>query len=242
MIFLFTDFGLEGPYVGQMKAALHRVAPQVPVFDLFADAPDRRPMEAAYLLAAYVESCPAGSHFLCVVDPGVGGERPPVALWTGGSWFVGPGNGLFELVRRRAVHAESYRIDWRPEVLSASFHGRDLFAPVMGWLAAGASAVEAGLVPHPIPRFSDWPDDLPAVIYRDRYGNLMTGVRYATIARKSRLRLGGAEMEWAETFSAVPEGKPFWYGNSSGLVEIAVNGGSAANSLKADIGNRVEII
>ena len=52
MIFLFTDFGLEGPYIGQMKAALHQAAPQVPVFDLFADAPDRRPKEAAYLLAA----------------------------------------------------------------------------------------------------------------------------------------------------------------------------------------------
>ncbi|HMA51533.1 MAG TPA: SAM-dependent chlorinase/fluorinase [Magnetospirillaceae bacterium] len=242
MIFLFTDFGLEGPYIGQMKAALLRTAPQVPVFDLFADAPDRRPMEAAYLLAAYVESCPVGSHFLCVVDPGVGGDRPPAALWTGGSWFVGPGNGLFELVQRRAVHAESYRIEWRPETLSASFHGRDLFAPVMGWLASGASAGEAGLVPEGMPRFPDWPDDLAAVIYQDRYGNLMTGLRYTTIARSTRLRLGGVEMEWAETFSAVPAGKPFWYGNSSGLVEIAVNGGSAANSLKAGIGSRMEII
>lgn len=242
MIFLFTDFGLEGPYTGQMKAVLQRTAPHVPVFDLFADAPDRRPMEAAYLLAAYVENCPPGSHFLCVVDPGVGGERPPVALRAGGSWFVGPGNGLFELVHRRALHAESYRIEWRPEVLSSSFHGRDLFAPVMGWLAGGASAGEAGLVPETAPRVPDWPDDLAAVIYRDRYGNLMTGIRYATIERSARLRLNGAEIEWAETFSAAAGGEPFWYGNSSGLVEIAINGGSAANSLKAGVGSRMEII
>lgn len=242
MIFLFTDFGLEGPYIGQMKAALHRAAPHVPVFDLFADAPDRRPMEAAYLLAAYVESCPPGSHFLCVVDPGVGGVRPPVALSCDGSWFVGPGNGLFELVQRRAVQSESYRIDWRPEILSASFHGRDLFAPVMGWLAGGASAIESGLMPEAAPRFPDWPDDLPAVIYRDRYGNLMTGLRSATIERSRVLHVDGRDIEWAETFSAVPPGQLFWYANSTGLVEIAVNGGSAAEVLGAGLGNRVEII
>jgi S-adenosylmethionine hydrolase len=242
MIFLFTDFGLEGPYIGQMKAALYQAAPEVPVFDLFADAPDRRPREAAYLLAAYVESCPQGSHFLCVVDPGVGGDRPPVALRVSGSWFVGPGNGVFELVQRRAPAVESYRIRWRPETLSSSFHGRDLFAPVMGRLAAGALPIEAGLESCDIPRFPDWPDDLAAVIYEDRYGNLMTGLRYATLARNSLLRLHSADIAWAETFSAVPPGQAFWYGNSSGLVEIAVNGGSAALSLGAGLGDKVEII
>jgi len=242
MIFLFTDFGLEGPYVGQVKAVLHKTAPHVPVIDLFADAPDRRPLEAAYLLAAYVESCPQGSHFLCVVDPGVGGERPPVAVQADGRWFVGPGNGLLEIVLRRAFHAETYVIGWRPESLSTSFHGRDLFAPVLGWLAAGAAAIEAGLEAAPVPRFPDWPDDLPAVIYRDRYGNLMTGLRATTIERSTRLLCGGREFGWAETFSAAPPHRPFWYCNSTGLVEIAVNGGSAADVLSAGLGSRVEII
>ncbi len=242
MIFLYTDFGLEGPYVGQVKAVLHGVAPRVPVFDLFADAPDRRPMEAAYLLAAYAGSCPPGSHFLCVVDPGVGGERPPVALKLGEAWFVGPGNGLLEQVHRRASGSEAYVIDWRPESLSASFHGRDLFAPVLGRLAAGAAPGEAGLRSAEVPRFPDWPDDLPAVIYRDRYGNLMTGLRDATIARANRLRLGGHEIPWAKTFSAAALGQAFWYVNSTGLVEIAVNGGSAASALHAGVGSGVEII
>lgn len=242
MIFLFTDFGLEGPYTGQMKAALHEVAPQIPLFDLFSDAPDRKPMEAAYLLAAYIGSCPPGAHFLCVVDPGVGGNRPPVALWTGAAWFVGPGNGLFEIVHRHAPDPRAYIIDWRPDRLSASFHGRDLFAPVMGRLAAGATAQEAGLRPAEMPRFPDWPDDLPAVIYRDRYGNLMTGLRGATITRNTRLLLDGIEIGWAETFSAVAPGQALWYVNSSGLVEIAVNGGSAAIALSAAPGDRVEII
>jgi len=242
MIFLFTDFGLEGPYTGQVKAVLHKAAPRVPVFDLFADAPDRRPMEAAYLLAAYVGSCPPDSHFLCVVDPGVGGERPPVALRVGKSWFVGPGNGLLEIVHRRAPRAEAYVIDWRPEWLSVSFHGRDLFAPVIGRLAAGAEPGEAGLRAAEPPRFLDWPDDLPAVVYRDRYGNLMTGLRDTTIARKNHIRLGDHEIPWAETFSAAAPGQAFWYVNSTGLVEIAVNGGSAGLALGAGPGSGVEII
>ena len=102
MIALFTDFGLHGPYTGQMKAVLHQMAPGVPVIDLFADAPAGNPKAAAYLLAAYAAWFPTGTIFLCVVDPGVGGERPPLIIEADERWYVGPGNGLFELVQRRA--------------------------------------------------------------------------------------------------------------------------------------------
>ena len=95
MIALFTDFGLHGPYTGQMKAALHQMAPGTPVIDLFADAPVGNPRASAYLLAVYAAWFPAGTVFLCVVDPGVGGARPPVILEADGRWYVGPGNGLF---------------------------------------------------------------------------------------------------------------------------------------------------
>ncbi len=242
MIFLFTDFGFEGPYLGQVKAVLHRTAPGIAMFDLFADAPDRRPMEAAYLLAAYVGSCPPGSHFFCVVDPGVGGARPPIALKVDQSWFVGPGNGLLEMVYRGQPDAEAYVIDWRPESLSASFHGRDLFAPVIARLAAGTAPEQIGLRRAEPPRFPDWPDQLASVIYQDRYGNLMTGLKSATIPSSARIRLGPHVIVWAETFSAVPRGHALWYGNSTGLVEIAVNGGSAAVALAAGPGSGVEII
>src|SRR5215813_9228487 len=103
MIVLFTDFGLTGPYTGQVKAVLHHLAPEVPVVDLFADAPSRNPKASAYLLAAYAVWFPAGTVFLAVVDPGVGGERPAVAVAADGRWFVGPGNGLLEIVQRRAT-------------------------------------------------------------------------------------------------------------------------------------------
>ena len=156
MIVLFTDFGLQGPYTGQMKAVLHQMAPDVPIIDLFADAPAGNPKASAYLLAAYAHWFAAGTTFLCVVDPGVGGARPPVMLDADGRWYVGPGNGLFELIERRATTARSFDIDWRPQHLSASFHGRDLFAPVSAMLARGEPPPG-----HPrthAERRSDWPE------------------------------------------------------------------------------------
>jgi S-adenosyl-L-methionine hydrolase (adenosine-forming) len=91
MIVLFTDFGLEGPYTGQMKAVLHREAPGVSLVDLFVDAPVGNPKASAYLLAAYAAWFSAGTVFLCVVDPGVGGTRPAIMLEADGRWYVGPG-------------------------------------------------------------------------------------------------------------------------------------------------------
>ena len=166
MIVLFTDFGLHGPYTGQMKAVLHQMAPGIPVIDLFADAPAGNPKASAYLLAAYAAWFPAETVFLCVVDPGVGGTRPPIIVEADGRWYVGPGNGLFEMVQRRAVDTRSWTIDWRPERLSASFHGRDLFAPVAAMLARGESPPG-----HPrrdeADRRRDWPDDFGEIIYID---------------------------------------------------------------------------
>jgi S-adenosylmethionine hydroxide adenosyltransferase-like protein len=123
MIVLFTDFGLHGPYTGQMKAVLHQMAPGIP--DLFSDAPVGNPKASAYLLAAYAVWFPTGTVFLCVIDPGVGGTRPPVIVKADGRWYVGPGNGRFELIQRRAAETFSWDIGWKPERLSASFHGRD---------------------------------------------------------------------------------------------------------------------
>src|SRR5438270_12953739 len=137
IIVLFTDFGLEGPYIGQVKTVLHQIASGVPVIDLFADLPAAKPQPAAYLLAAYGGWFPPDTIILAVVDPGVGGERAAVVVEADSRWYVGPDNGLFELVTRRADWLRSWEIPAPAEVISASFHGRDLFAPVAGRLARG---------------------------------------------------------------------------------------------------------
>ena len=239
MIVLFTDFGVQGPYTGQMKAVLHQMAPGFPIIDLFADAPAGNPKASAYLLAAYAQWFAAGTTFLCVVDPGVGGTRPPLMLDADGRWYVGPGNGLFELVERRARTARSFDIDWRPQQLSASFHGRDLFAPVAAMLARGEPP--PGQPREHADRRSDWPDDLAEVVYIDHFGNAMSGLRASMLPPDARLLAAGRVLERARTFSDRPTGAAFWYENSNGLAEIAVNRGRADRDLGLAIGSPVEI-
>ena len=238
MIVLFTDFGLSGPYTGQVKAVLAGRAPGVLVIDLFADAPAFHPYPCAYLLAAYCVAVPQGGVLLGVVDPGVGTDRLPLAVRADGRWYVGPDNGLFELVMRRAASVEAWAIDWRPERLSASFHGRDLFAPVAAGLALGGP-VPGTPVPAERVRRPDWPDDLAQIVYIDIYGNAMTGLRASTLPADAVLTVAGRPVLPARTFGAVPPGEAFWYGNSNGLAEIAVNRGRADKIIGLSIGDPV---
>lgn len=241
MIVLFTDFGLEGPYTGQVKAVLYQTAPGVPVIDLFADLPAGKPKPAAYLLAAYGPWFPPGTVVLAVVDPGVGSARGAVVVQAEGRWYVGPDNGLFELVMRRAARIRSWEITWRPADLSASFHGRDLFAPAAARLARGEMA--AGLMrPRETGRYPDWPDDLPEIVYLDRYGNAMTGLRAAHLPAAASLVAGDRAVARRRTFSDVPEGAAFWYENSNGLAEIAVNAGRADVVLGLAVGTGVAVL
>ncbi len=241
MIALFTDFGLTGPYIGQVKAVLARSAPGVEAIDLFADLPAGNVKAAAYLLAAYAQWFAPPIVFLAVVDPGVGSSRQALVVEADGRLYVGPDNGLFELVLRRAATRRVWEIMWRPPALSASFHGRDLFAPVAARVAAEGPdpamlrAATACVMP-------DWPDDLVEIVYVDTFGNAMTGMRAGILPPGAQLAAGGRVVSYARTFSDVPAGTAFWYENANGLVEIAVNGGSAASALALAPGAPVAVV
>jgi hypothetical protein len=241
MIALFTDFGLAGPYTGQVKAVLAQRAPGIPVVDLFADLPPGKPKPAAYLLAAYAAWFPPATVIVAVVDPGVGSTRRAVAVEADGRVYVGPDNGLFELVLRRARDARAWEVVWRPESLSASFHGRDLFAPVAADFAVGGPP-PAMLRQTPIARTAEWPDDLPEIVYVDHYGNAMTGLRATAVPPAARLAAGGRILTRARTFSDAPPGSAFWYENANGLAEIAVNAGRADRALGLAVGAPVAIL
>src|SRR5690606_29363865 len=142
---------------------------------------------------------------------GVGGARRPVMLHADGRWYVGPDNGLFHIVGRRAHRAETHAITWRPPRLSRSFHGRDLFAPAAARLARGDTV--PSVICQPAVPEGEWPDDLPAVVYVDHYGNAMTGLRAAKFPRDAVLAIAGRQLQHAEVFSAVTPGLPFWYEN-----------------------------
>ncbi|WP_281300157.1 MULTISPECIES: SAM-dependent chlorinase/fluorinase [unclassified Iodidimonas] len=244
MIVLFTDFGWNGPYVGQMKAVFAEQAPAVPIIDLMHDAPSFAPQPSAYLLASLIQDLPEDAIICAVVDPGVGGPRIPVLVEADGRKFIGPGNGLFELVWRRAQHHRAImRLTRTPVRLSASFHGRDLFAPTAAALALGKPVPMA---PFETPEDgaardgSDWPDDLAQVIYIDHYGNAITGMRADKLGKAS-LMLGGRRLPHGRTFADHPPGMAFWYANSSGLAEIAVTKGSAARQLDLEIGTAISL-
>ncbi len=231
MIVLFSDFGWYGPYVGQMKTVLACEAPTAHVVDLMHDAPAYAPQPAAYLLASLIAHVPPAAVLLCVVDPGVGDPtRRPVVVQADGRWFVGPDNGLFNVVARRAARIAWWDITWRPALLCDSFHGRDLFAPVAARLARGEAP--PGRATAPDTRVSqDWPEDLAEIIYVDGYGNAMTGQRACHVAQTLRITVSGHTLQYKRTFSAALPGEAFWYENALGLVEIAVNQGHAAQQL-----------
>ncbi len=246
MIVLFTDFGPGGPYLGQMKAVLAQAAPEVPVIDLMSDVPAFDARLGAYLLAAYAPAFSAGTVFLAVVDPGVGSARAPLVVRAGGRWYVGPDNGLFAMILRRAAGPEApqaWVITWRPERLSTTFHGRDLFAPVAARLALGEAPPGDPVSPEQLARLpgADWPDDLARIVYIDHYGNATTGLRAETLAPGTRLQAAGRTLTRAHGFSDRPPGEAFWYENSNGLAEIAVNRGHAAHDLGLAPGAEVEI-
>ena len=240
MILTVTDFGVAGPYLAQMHAAARLPAPDLPVLDLMADLPAFQPARSGYLLAALAPEFPAGSAFCCVVDPGVGSERQALIVQANRRWFVGPDNGLMAIAAKRDPEARVWTLDWRPERLSASFHGRDLFMPAAALLATGQPVAST---PIDLARMvgADAPPDLAEVVYIDSYGNAMTGLRADILPADADLLAGGRRIQRARTFADVAPGGALWYANSSGLAEIAVNQGRADRDLRVSVGAPVTL-
>lgn len=237
-IVLFTDFGAADVYVGQVELVLDRLAPGVKIVHLLHDAPVFDIEASAHLLAALAQRLRDGDVLIGVVDPGVGTARHACAVEADGCWFVGPDNSLFSVLAARASSVRCWRLAEAAGSVSASFHGRDLFAPVAAAIArTGAPPVGAQRVDSLDVR-SD-AGDLARIIYVDHYGNCFTGIRASERQRDRTLMAAGLSIASARVFGDVPAGKPFWYANSIGLVEIAVNRGHAARELGLAIGSTV---
>lgn len=241
MIVLFTDFGGDDLYVGQLKASLLEHAPAgTPIIDLAHSVPNFHARAGAHLLAALQRRFSAGAVFLAVVDPGVGTDRDAVIVHADGKWYVGPDNGLLSVVASRASDARTWRITWRPTRLSASFHGRDLFAPIAASIAAGKLPLDKIEATQQLQTRLD-ADDLAEVVYIDHYGNALTGLRAAGVSIDAVIAHRSRRMRRARTFADVSDGNAFWYENSIGLVEIAANRASAAQLLGLEVGDTLSV-
>jgi S-adenosyl-L-methionine hydrolase (adenosine-forming) len=243
VIALLTDFGLRDHYVGTMKGVALGICPDATLVDLTHDIPAQDCLAGALELEAAYRYLPHGTVFLVVVDPGVGSARRPIAVDTGDYRFVGPDNGVLDPAFRRsgwrAVELTEGRY-WRPEI-SRTFEGRDRFAPVAAWLAQGTSIADLG--PEIAnPARLEWPapreqgDVVIGLIVRvDRFGNLVTNIPAERVREEQP---GGIEVgrstihRVVDTYADVPHGQLCALVGSSGWLEIAVNGGSAANALR----------
>jgi S-adenosylmethionine hydrolase len=241
IIYFFTDFSNQGPYLGQMKSVLLEIKPSLRVVNLMSDAPFTDPRAGAYLLAALVRYLPDNAIVVAVVDPGVGSTRKALCMNVGKRWFLGPDNGLLSVVAKDAKNIALYEIDAPASSgVSASFHGRDLFAPAAGEIACG-QLPKGTKMPGEQMIGATWGKNLSQIIYIDGFGNAMTGIRAASLPDFTGLEIGEQRIPRATTFSSVAIGERFCYENSIGLIEIAVNRGHAAMMLELQIGDSIRI-
>lgn len=237
----FTDFGPQSLYLAEMEAVVRQLAPTVHVYTLVADAPRCDPLRSSYLLAAISRQLPARTIVMGVVDPGVGTDRRvPIVLESEGRMYVGPGNALFSRVSQESHVRQLWEITWRPDRLSATFHGRDLFAPIAAQLATGTLSSDAlRLAEHAL---VSTPNDLWEVIYIDHFGNAITGIRGPAVSAEFTLCVRGKSLQFASTFGDVAPKQPFWYVNSMGLIEIAANGAGLAQCLDVRLGSEITLV
>ena len=256
-IALITDFGLRDPFVGIMRGVILCVDPDVRIVDVCHDIAPGDIQGAAFSLSMAFPYFPQGTIFTVVVDPGVGGSRRAIAAEIDGKVVVCPDNGVLTWLLQQHSDVSAVELTSRQYFLaevSDTFHGRDIFAPVAAYLSKGVSLDELG------PRISDLTTFLVPqivtgdrsiqgeVIYVDRFGNLITNISREQLAPwqgKSgfgpvRIHIGSAEIQSIEhTYSDVPKGKSLALFGSMGLMEIAVNGGSALDILGGKVGAHI---
>ena len=256
VITLLTDFGLEDGYVAAMKGVIAGVAPEARVVDVTHLVPPQDVAFARFRLLSVAPFFPSGTIHLAVVDPGVGTARRAVAIQCrSGSCLVGPDNGLLsgalEADPPLAVVELADPRFWRTDTPSATFHGRDIFAPVAAHLARGVTLEALGPAVPPDGLVTlDLRPPTPvagglegAVQATDRFGNLISNVPAVLLPGNVpwRASIGGRTLPGRRTYADVPPGEALALVGSHGFVEIAVHRGDARSALGARVGDRVEI-
>ena len=256
LITLTTDFGYRDPFVGIIKGVIAGINANARVIDLSHDIPPQDIMAGALVLRHSVRYFPRGTIHVAVIDPGVGGARRPLLIECDDNYFVGPDNGVLSLSLegqqpQRITHLSNSTYHLQP--VSATFHGRDIFAPVAAYLSLGISAPAFGetvenfvqLKIPPIERLAH--RIIGEILYIDGFGNLFTNISEHDLtgltADKPVISLRDATIRGlASNYAAAVEGELVALVNSWGLLEIALYKGSARQRIAAQIGDKVEIV
>ncbi len=255
MITLLTDFGHTDSYVGVMKGVIATISPQCQVVDLTHGIYPQDILAARFNLLTSYGYFPSGTVHGVVVDPGVGTQRAAVAAQVtaaaGCHFIVAPDNGILTGFPMTAAVALTNADYWRTPQPSFTFHGRDIFAPAVAHLASGIPMENLG-VPISVSSLVslDIRDAVAteqgyrgSVQYIDHFGNLVTTITGDRLAGQAwHVCLGGGVIGYTTTYGHTESGAALALIGSHGYVEIAVNGGSAAQVFEAKVGDEVELL
>ena len=259
IVTLLTDFGTADYFVAAMKGVILERDPRIRVVDVSHEVPPQDVQAGAFTLLAAYGAFPERTVHLAVVDPGVGSARRPLVAEAGGHLFVGPDNGILSHVAAREPDARVHHLADESifrQPVSATFHGRDVFAPAAAALALGVAPAALG------PRVDDFvrldaittaregeKTVIGRILHIDRFGNCVTTLTPAdlppeALARGMRITVGAHEILSVRRFyseSAAESGDPFAIWGSAGFLELSLNGGSAADRLGAERGDAVRV-
>ena len=255
---LLTDFGTRDGYVAAMKGVVASRAPRAILDDVGHDLPRGDVAHAAWTFGRFWRRFPSGTVHLVVVDPGVGTDRAAVAVACADRWAVAPDNGVLTPLFRCGVPWQAVRLAV-PEGSSTTFHGRDVFAPAAGALAAGVPLEELGPpLERPVlldPLVQDLPSENRGERTRegavqvegvvrvvDRFGNLVSDLPAEALRGVQGVEIAGVRIPVARTYAAVEPGSLLALASSDGTVEVAARDASAARLLDAGPGTRLRIL
>ena len=254
LIVLMTDFGLSDTYVGQMKGVILSLAPSAQIIDLTHAITAQNVAQGAFLLGKSAPFFPEKAIFVAVVDPGVGTSRKAIAVETARHIFLAPDNGLLtaifqtgEVTRSVTITNERFTLPAR----SSTFHGRDVFSPAAAHLASGVALKELGSEIDPsdclrIPMTGCHTSDNGAswegkIICTDHFGNLITSLDAKVLDRSKNwlVSAGNHQLPMCSTYGDAADLQPLAYTGSSGMIEIAIRNGNAAQVLGLRTGDPV---
>jgi len=251
-VVLLSDFGLVDTYVSVLKGVLKTINPSLDIIDLTHDIPPQNIVAANYCLAAALPYFPDGTIYLAIVDPGVGSSRKPLAIKFKRGYLICPDNGLFSGLFKNYCIEQIRELDnpkyWRVNNPSQTFHGRDIFAPVAGYLSRGIDFADLGrllsaddLTYLPSSTYQiQGKTIIGSIQYIDHFGNLISNIPSEILAeRQWSVSIKGKEIAYRQNYSQVKKGETIALINSEKYLEIAINQGNAQKTLQVDYGETV---
>lgn len=255
-ITLTTDFGISDYYTGAMKGVIYNINPAATVVDISHSVQSFDLLDGAMMIAQSYSYYPKDSIHVVVVDPGVGTNRRPILATVGSHYFIAPDNGVLSLVFEREERIQVRHITsthYFVQPVSQTFHGRDIFAAVAGWLSKGVETSKFGETVEDYVKFvapraksGDGNQVKGLVLKVDKFGTLVTNITPADVAGmfggEFKINVGNATVtKLVSNYAEGAKGEAFAIIGSGGFLEISVNRGSAAQVTGANKGSEVVV-